>query len=255
MSIIEAIILGFIQGFTEFLPISSSGVLIFSPYLFGWEQQPLDFDIVVHLGSLLAIIIAFRSDILSGWKNSTWLKQIAIGTIPVILAVLIIPNSFLYSLRTLPVIAFSLVFWGIVLWLSDIYQKKSKHSQDLSDMKWSKALFIGFSQVIALIPGSSRSGMTMSAGLLSGLNREDTARFSFLLAIPALIGAGLFTGIEAWQTGWQTATLPLLLGFIISFITSLLTIHFLLSIIKRIGYSFFAILRFIFAFIIILILI
>lgn len=255
MNISEAIILGAIQGVTEFLPISSSGILIFSPHLFGWDQQPLDFDVIVHLGSLLAIIIAFRTDILSGWKNTLWLKQIIIGTIPVVLAVLIIPNSFLYSLRTLPVIAFSLVFWGVVLWLSDIYQKKSKHSQELSNMKWSKTLFIGLAQVIALIPGSSRSGMTMSAGLLSGLSREDTARFSFLLAIPALIGAGLFTGLDAWQTGWQTSTLPLIFGFTFSFLMSLLTIHLLLNLIKRIGYGFFAIIRFIFAFIIILILI
>lgn len=255
MSLFEALVLGFIQGFTEFLPISSSGVLIFTPYIFGWEQQPLDFDVIVHIGSLIAIILAFSQEIKNGLFSRTLLTQIAIGTLPVVLAVLILPNDFILGFRTLPIIAFSLIFWGLILWFSDLYQQRNQHKISLDQISWKHSIFIGLSQIIALIPGSSRSGTTMTAGLFAGLNREDTAKFSFLLAIPALIGAGLFTGLDAYQAGWQTNTPALIAGFIASMITSLLTIKLLLHLIKKMGYGIFAFIRIIFALIIIFFLI
>ncbi len=244
MTVIQAIVLGAIQGITEFLPISSSGHLIALPSIFGWEQQSIDFDVMVHLGTLLAICWMMRSDIILAIKKPRLLLAIGLATVPIVLAGLFITDDFLLITRTTTIVAASLIFWGIILWIADLYSDKIKgHIANIEKMSLGKAAIIGVAQVIALIPGTSRSGITMTAGLFAGLDRRAAARFSFLLAIPAVAGAGFMTLIDAMQTGFVTSMPILTIGFVSSAIFGALAIHFLLKLIQRMSYKWFAIYR------------
>ena len=189
------------QGLTEFLPISSSGHLILFPQLTGWKDQGLAFDIAVHVGSLLAVLLYFRHDLktlLVSWVLSCKTKKLtpesrlvwAIGfaTIPVGLAGLIISIAgWEGQLRSPMIIASTTILFGLLLWEADIAGNKNR---DEFHLTWKDVLLIGIAQAIALIPGTSRSGITITAALFLGLNRQAAARFSFLLAIPVIILAG-----------------------------------------------------------------
>lgn len=250
MSIWQAIILGVVQGITEFLPISSSGHLILVPKIFGWNVDSLSFDVAIHLATLFSILVAMRGEIINltkqlfvHAKNHIFFKLV-VATVPVGLVGMMLTEDALSVVRTTQVVGYSLIVWGILLWLADEVGKRSEDLvHDVRRVHWWQALLIGIIQVFALIPGSSRSGVTISTGLFAGLDRQVAAKFSFLLAIPAIAGAGLLTAIDVWQTGFDVSTSALLAGFIAAFISGTLAIRWLLSLLVRVSFRGFAIYR------------
>ena len=205
MDFLQPIILGMVQGLGEFLPISSSGHLIATSWLFEWQDQGLAFDVALHWGTLIAVLIYFRRDILQLIKSFlsslvpakrnfatdpnqriAWL--IILGTIPAAIAGKLFEDYIASVLRSPVTIIITLSVGALLIFAIDRWGKKIKQ---MSDMTWKDALVIGLAQAIAIIPGVSRSGATMIAGLGIGLTREQTARFSFLLSAPIILGAGL----------------------------------------------------------------
>ncbi|MFH1631493.1 MAG: undecaprenyl-diphosphatase UppP [bacterium] len=255
MSIIEAIILGVVQGITEFLPISSSGHLIFFPELFGWDVHALDFDVMIHLATVLAILWVMWGDILKIGKDlfgrkgdKTLFWKIVVGTLPVVIFGLAISGAYFDQIRTVRLVAINLALWGAVLWAADWYSESIKNRIDkIGKVKWWQAVVIGVFQAIALLPGSSRSGLTITAGLFAGLDRKTAAKFSFLLAIPAIAGAGVLTGYDALQTGLETPLASMIVGFIAAFIAGGVSIRFLFRFIEKANYRWFAAYRIILA--------
>ncbi|WP_299586583.1 undecaprenyl-diphosphate phosphatase [uncultured Microbulbifer sp.] len=252
MEIFQIVVLALIQGLTEFLPISSSAHLILPAEVFGWQDQGLAFDVAVHFGSLIAVVLYFRKDIglllcdgLGGLKSRQFTDEgrlawlIVLATIPVGLVGLIFKGYIETHLRTAAVIAATTIGFGLLLWWADV---RGARRQNLAQLNWKKALIIGCAQVLALIPGTSRSGITMTAGLMLGMKREAAARFSFLLSIPAIaLPSMLLTydllALESVPWG------DILLGTVLSFISAYLCIHFFLQFISRIGMAPFAIYR------------
>lgn len=240
---VQAFWLAVIQGFTEFLPISSSGHLAIAPWLFGWQDQGLSFDVAVHVGTLIAVVAYFREEVrllcVHWWQSITkgqttmysklaW--SIGFATIFVGLAGMAFDDFIEAYLRDPIVIAVATIFFGLVLWYCDV---KGKHNRPLESLNWKDVVIIGLAQVLALIPGTSRSGITISAGLLMGLTRQCAARFSFLLSIPVITLSGL----------WQTKSLissdaPVqwgILGFatILSAVTAWICIYGFLHYVQR----------------------
>ncbi|MCH8049587.1 undecaprenyl-diphosphatase UppP [Patescibacteria group bacterium] len=252
MTILQAILLGIVQGVTEFLPVSSSGHLIIFPELFGWEQQGAAFDVIIHLATLSAVIWVLWGDIVGlfkqitkkgAWRESQLLKLI-VATLPVVIVGLIISTAYLESVRTVRVVAINLAIWGAILWAADWYSVKvTAQTKKFQKIGWFQAIVIGLAQVIALMPGSSRSGVTITAGLFSGLDRTTAAKFSFLLAIPAIAGAGLLISIDAVQNGFDTPIPALIAGFISAFISGALSIRFLFKLLIKSNYRWFAVYR------------
>ncbi|WP_456405154.1 undecaprenyl-diphosphate phosphatase [Thiolapillus sp.] len=254
MDLIQIILLALIQGFTEFLPISSSAHLILAPYVFGYADQGLAFDLAVHLGTLLAVVLYFRKEILlmlNDWfasltprgestANSRLGWAIILATIPVMLVGVLIKDLVEHELRAPQVIAATTIIIGLLLWWADRYSKRDK---DISCMNLRHALFIGVAQAIALIPGTSRSGITMAAALMLGYTREAASRFSFLLAIPTILASVIWVGKDLVSTQASVNWLDLGLGTLLSFAAAYATIHFFLRFIERIGMAPFAIYR------------
>jgi undecaprenyl-diphosphatase len=253
MSLLQTILLALIQGITEFLPISSSAHLILPSQLLGWPDQGLAFDVAVHFGTLLAVITYFRHDISS--LLIAWFGQFAgrpkdehtrlawfiiAATVPAGLAGLIFKDFIETNLRSTLVIATTTIVFGALLWFADARNKQVK---DLAAMTLSAALVIGCAQAIALIPGTSRSGITITAALLLGFSRENSARFSFLMSIPIiLLSAGIVTFdlFEASAIDWQA----LIIGTIVSGLSAYVCIHYFLAFINRLGMLPFVIYRF-----------
>ncbi|MBB1444825.1 MULTISPECIES: undecaprenyl-diphosphate phosphatase [Pseudoalteromonas] len=245
MSIIEIIILALIQGFTEFLPISSSAHLILPSQILGWEDQGLAFDVAVHVGTLIAVVIYFRKevvDILSAWFKSFGAQGtsddsklgwwIILGTVPAAILGLILKDFIELYLRSAWVIATTTIVFGLLLWYADA---KGKQIKTIYQLNWKTALIIGFAQAVAMIPGTSRSGITMTAGLMLGMNKQSAARFSFLLAIPIISMMGLYYTAELalgdHVVDWNT----LLLGVVLSFLSAYACIFMFLKVIERMG--------------------
>ncbi|MCA9390447.1 undecaprenyl-diphosphatase UppP [candidate division WWE3 bacterium] len=250
MSILQAIVLGIVQGITEFLPVSSSGHLILIPELFGWEHQSMDFDVMIHVATLCAVVWVMREDIAKilkglfskhadregvlGWK-------ILVATLPVVFVGLFVAGEFIDQFRTPLLVGVMLIVWGIILWVADWFGSKKKgRVTSVERISWVSAILIGCFQVFALLPGTSRSGSTISGGLLMGLDRPSAARFSFLLSIPAIAGAGLLTTLDAVQGGYETPVLPMIFGFIAAFISGMFAIRLLLALVQKISYGWFA---------------
>jgi undecaprenyl-diphosphatase len=250
MELMHVVVLAVLQGFTEFLPISSSGHLILVPAFLDWGDQGLAFDIAVHFGSLLAVVSYFRADIVAMCKSLfnpadsharlAW--QLVVASVPLGFAGLFGADFVETQLRSPMVIAATTILFGVALWVADWLGRR--RGSELG-MSWGVAIGIGVAQAIALIPGTSRSGATMTAGLALGLTREAAGRFSFLLAIPAIIMAA----------GWQTVQLimgdpqpepwgSLVLAGAISCIVAFATIAGFFKIIGRIGMVWFALYRF-----------
>lgn len=204
MSVLQAIVLGLVQGITEFLPISSTAHLRIAPALLGWPDPGAAFSAVIQLGTVAAVLIYFAKDI--GRLGAAFFRSlrsrapfetedsrlawfVALGTVPVCVIGLLAKHQIETSLRSLYVIAFSMIGLAIVLFVAE---KAARHRRTLADMTLKDGLVIGFWQALALIPGASRSGSTITGGLTLGLKREDAARYSFLLSIPATTLAGLF---------------------------------------------------------------
>jgi undecaprenyl-diphosphatase len=200
---LHTIILALIQGLTEFLPISSSAHLILVPVVTGWPDQGLAFDVAVHAGSLAAVVVYFRQELgrmtmaglgsLAGrWNRDARLAwAVVLGTLPVVFFGLVGKSLIETSLRGPLVIATTAIVFGVLLWWADT---RFAHRRNEFTVGWRDALLVGFAQAIALIPGTSRSGITMTAGLMLGLTREASARFSFLLSIPTLLASNVLVG-------------------------------------------------------------
>ena len=265
MEIVQSIIIGGVQGLSEFLPISSSGHLVIIPYLFNWRYGGLSFDVALHFGTAIALVAFFWQDwirIISNAINSLYsllnkknkpnenhksisgqyppnlLWQIVLASIPVAIAALLFDqtientfhsDSFLGRL----IIALNLAFFGLLLWLLDKYSKKKLNIEKIS---LKQSVLIGLAQALSLMPGVSRSGITITAGMASGLKRESAARFSFLLSTPAIVGAFLLSLKDIHQSDTGIAFWA---GVVSSTIFSFLTIKFLLNYLKKGDYSLF----------------
>ncbi len=243
MDIIQAITLALLQGLTEFLPISSSAHLILVPVLLGWEDQGLAFDVAVHVGTLSAVVAFYRKDlfqIIKAWLLSITGKGITddsklawyvvLGTIPVGLVGISLPDNVTLALRSPIVIAISTLVFAILLWFA---QKKGKEQRDTIILI--DAIVVGLFQAIALIPGTSRSGITITAGLLTGLKREQAARFSFLLSIPVIALAGMLKTLELYQSEIQVSWDLMLIGAGISAVVAYISIAWFLKLLDKIG--------------------
>lgn len=254
MTIWHAIVLGVVQGFTEFLPISSSGHLLMLPLLFRWPEQGLDFDVAVHVATLGAIVVALRQDVWHMLRVPRLLALVVCGTVPILVFGFVIPNNLIEAMRAPLPVAISLVVWGSALVIADVAARHHASLPHLRVMRIKQAFFMGCAQVLALIPGTSRSGITMTAGMVQGLGRQDAARFSFLLAIPAIAGAGILTLKDALEAGFNTPTTPLVAGMFAAFLSGMIAIQLLMFVARRASFMWFAVYRFILAGIIMLIL-
>ena len=232
MSILEAVILGIIQGFTEFLPISSSGHLVVAQRIFNVENQMLSFEVTVHLGSLVAVFAVYWKEIYGlvkkPFQNITYMLIAA--TIPAVIAGLLFKRQIEALFEGGFLLAFSFIITGLLLLYSDNIKNGRKRGQDI---RLSDSLVIGCMQAVAIMPGISRSGSTLTAGLHQGLSRETAARFSFLLSIPTILGAAVLILKDVAASGEGVSFLPLLFGFLSAMLSGYLSIRFMLNIIKK----------------------
>ncbi len=234
MTILEAFLLGIIQGLTEFLPISSSGHLVIGQELLGISIVGNTFEVIVHLGTLFSVVIVFWSDIyellttLNNRKTQRYILIILISTIPAAIVGLLFNDLIGAAFENIKVVAITLLVTGIILILTKFINTEKRN------ISVGRGLLIGLSQALAIIPGFSRSGLTISTGLYLGISAEEAAKFSFLLAIPAIIGAGLLTASKA--IGSESASISFIVGFT-GFVTALLvgwlSLKFLISLIKK----------------------
>jgi undecaprenyl-diphosphatase len=244
LEFLHLIILGLVQGITEFLPISSSAHLILLPLIADWQDQGILYDVAAHTGSLGAVMVYFRKDLQGMIKGSFgsfdatnqnknnlfWYLMLA--SIPVGLGGLLFHDYIATTLRSPHVIATSFIFFGIILLWAD---KGGERTRSFSEIGWRDILVIGIAQAIALIPGTSRSGITITAGLMLGLDRQAASRFSFLLAIPVSI---LATGYEtsvlfAGEVIIDLTSVLIVIG--VAFGSALLSIHYFLKLLDRTG--------------------
>lgn len=245
MSIIQAILLGILQGATEFLPVSSSGHLVLIPWLLGWNKPGLTFDTVVHLGTLVAVVIYFRGDI---WQvihgvlvtlrdrsldnvygRLGWL--IALGSIPAAVLGLLFEDFFERLFSSPLVAACLLLVTGLILLISE---RMSQRTRGIEAMGIRDSLLIGLAQAGAIAPGISRSGATIAAGLALNIDRETAARFSFLLALPIIFGAGMLKLKDTLEVGITSSEVSLLLvGFAAAAISGYACVYFLMSYIRK----------------------
>ena len=282
MNFLHAIILGVIQGVGEFLPISSSGHLVLLPYIFGWDYQGLNFDVALHFGTVLALIVYFwhdwlaiignalqdtrnkiqdtnKSQILNSKfqtsnltieqssnypTNLFWIIMVA--SIPAAIAGYFLKDLAEHALRNPLLVAIFLAFFGLLLWLADVaYNSKKK----ISDLGYGKGFIVGIAQAIALFPGVSRSGITTTAGLFFSQDRRSATRFSFLLAAPVMIGAFLFALTDFQDS---TANFPFFVAIFTSAVSGYISIKFLLRFLEKHGFAGFAIYRLALAIIIVI---
>lgn len=254
MSILQAIILGIIQGITEFLPISSSAHLKIVPLLLNWDIQSVSFDLVLHAGSLFAVLIGLNKDILNIIKadfakikdkkpiKSMVVIQLVVATLPAVVIALFFRDQIENLSNGNVSMAIGLISVGVLfLFLDKI--SNSNLIKSISDINFKNSLFIGLAQPLAFLRGVSRSGITISAGILSGLRKEPAIRFSFLLSAVLLMGTSLVTFYEILQGEVLETTIILFTGFISSFLASLMAIKGLLKILKTGVFKYFGIYR------------
>jgi undecaprenyl-diphosphatase len=245
MDLIQIIILSLLQGLTEFLPISSSAHLILPSQVFGWPDQGLAFDVATHIGTLAAVVLYFRRDIFAitqGWLTSGFSKQmdanarlawaIVIATIPAGLVGLVYGDWIEANLRSSEVIAYSTIGFGLLLLAAD---RMANEHKNIVQMTLVAALIIGVFQAFALIPGTSRSGITITAALFLGFHRQSAAQFSFLISIPLILAAGLLKTKELVEQTMQVDWTEIGLAALISAVSAYICIYFFLAVINRIG--------------------
>ena len=241
LSSVEILILSIIQGVSEFLPISSIAHLVLVSKYYVFNNQNLLIDICLHLGSLLAIIIYFRDDLFNFIKNKKFLIKILIGTIPIIpIGYIFFQTGIINQLRNLEVIGWTSFAFGILLYISDKTKIKKKIETDFSNKS---AIFIGMFQVLALIPGVSRSGITITSGRLLGFSRFDSAKVSFLLSIPTLLAASILGIYNIYKEASPELNFLAIIAVIFSFIFSYLTIMIFLNFIKKFSLKIFVVYR------------
>jgi undecaprenyl-diphosphatase len=249
-TVVQALIMGIVQGLTEFLPVSSSGHLIVVPFLLGWNDPfitSLAFSVMLHIGTLVALLVYFRSDwvrlVPAGLaavrdrsfhgdedRRLAWI--LVASTIPAAIVGLLLSDVIEASFRSVGLVAVTLVVGGLVLLFADRFGAKSR---GIEDVTFPIAIGIGAAQALALIPGISRSGISISAARMVGMDRESAARFAFLMATPITFGAGIFEvrKLIAGEGGVQVETLPLAVGMIAAAVSGLAAIHFMLSFLRR----------------------
>ena len=264
MSYLQAVVLALVQGVTEFLPISSSAHLVLVPRVLGWADQGLGFDVATNTGTLGAVILYFRRELVrvtaAGWGSLcgafgsgarsrseplpfdarlAW--AVALGTVPVVVAGLLAYDLVAGAARDPLVIAVTSIAFGLLLWWAD---RAGARQRALEELSWWDAAVVGCAQALALIPGTSRSGITITAGLAQGFTREDAARFSFLLYVPVGVLAAGKAAWEAWSAGIQVESLgPTLVGFAVAAVSAYLAIGALLAWVRRQSLTVFVVYR------------
>ena len=253
MDLIQSIILGIIQGITEFLPISSTAHLVLVPWLFSWQDKGLPFNVALHIGSLFAIFAYFYQD----WKRiiPEFIKSvvrgsfndskdgmlglfIVVGTIPGVISGFVFESYAAGILRNPLSIAAALALFAVFLFIAD---KRTKNQKEIKDMDMTDCLYFGIAQAFAVLPGVSRSGVAVTGGLLRNFKRDEAARFSFLLAAPLITGAGV---LESRHIPFETLiTPPFLLGILSSAVTAFFVIKYLLRFLQKQSYTVFVIYR------------
>lgn len=245
MSLLQAIVLGLVQGLTEFLPISSTAHLRIVPELLGWPDPGAAYSAVIQLGTVAAVLIYFRKDLVTltraffqglarrepfGTTDSRLAWFVLIGTLPIGICGLAFKKTIETSLRSLYVISASLIVLAVILF---IVERLASHKRTLDDMRWRDGLIVGLWQALALIPGSSRSGTTITGGLSLGLRREDAARYSFLLSIPATTLAGVFELKHLLEATERPPAVALWVGTLVAFASGMAAIAWLLSYLRK----------------------
>jgi undecaprenyl-diphosphatase len=245
MDSLQIVVLSIIQGITEFLPISSSGHLILVPFFTDWPDQGLEFDLAVHIGTLTAIVAYFRHTLAAMARD--WVLSVAqrrevgesrlawavlFGTIPAGLAGLAFRHDIETTLRSPLVVACTTIGYAILLLIADRVGKQQRSERSI---EWLDVVVIGCAQALALVPGTSRSGVTITAGLFRNLSREAAARFSFLLAVPVMTAAGLAELAGYSETTAPVDTRAIVLGLAVSAITGFACIHYFLKWLTRYG--------------------
>lgn len=267
MPITHIVVLALLQGITEFLPVSSSAHLIFPSQLLGWEDQGLAFDVAVHVGTLLAVIFYYMSDLvqISTHTIESVIKRrqtplsrigwyIIIATIPAGFAGLLLEGYVSTVARNINIIAYTTIGFGILLGIASYLNRKinwrtivniqGQRADSLRHMTLNQAIIIGFAQALALIPGTSRSGITLTAGLFLGLRPEAAARFSFLLSIPIILASGSLEGYKLITDQTVGANpIEMLIGGIIAFVTAIIVINLFMKFISKSGMAVFVIYR------------
>jgi undecaprenyl-diphosphatase len=257
VSWLQTIVLAIVQGLTEFLPISSSGHLVLVPVFFGWADQGLTFDVAVHFGSLAAVAVYFRNDlqglIIGGMRilggnaaspESKMALYIVIGTLPAAVAGLLMAAWIETNLRSPLVIVFTLSAYGLLMALADRF---GKHERVIAGVGLRDAILIGVAQALALVPGTSRSGVTITAAMLLGFQRKDAARFSFLLSAPVILLASVYEFSVLIMESEQIVWAQLAVGALISAVVAYLSIDFFMRFVNAIGLLPFALYRLVLA--------
>ncbi|MEM7231293.1 MAG: undecaprenyl-diphosphate phosphatase [Planctomycetota bacterium] len=253
MELIQIIVLALVQGLTEFLPISSSAHLVLTPRVFGWSDQGLAFDVAVHVGTLVAVVFYFRSDLISvakAWVRSLSTRQqttesrlawgLVVATIPICVGALLLGDA-LKQLRSLEVIAATTIIFGILLWGSDKFGRGERTSEDVG---WKDMIWIGIAQAFAIIPGTSRSGSTITAGLFLKLNRTTAARISFLLSVPTIGLAGGHQLMELLGEAEPIDWSAIGIGAALSTLSAYACIRLFLGFVEKVGVMPFVLYRF-----------
>ncbi len=245
MTTLQIVVLAIVQGITEFLPVSSSGHLVLVPSFFGWTDQGLAFDVAVHFGSLVAVVAYFRKDllqlvnggfrVLGGRVDTVWSRLalgIAIGTVPAAIAGLALAGWIEENLRSPAVIVVTLAGYGVLMIVAD---RLGKRERMIDDIRVRDAFVIGCAQALALVPGTSRSGITITAGRMLGIPRVDAARFSFLLSVPVILLASLYEGLHLALSPEPVRWNELGLGVAVAAIVAYLAIRFFMRVVGAIG--------------------
>jgi len=265
--ILKAILLGVVQGLTEFLPVSSTAHLRIIPSFFGWADIGASYTAVIQVGTMIAIILYFRNDLINmvkamilslktrdfNSKDTRLLIMIIIGTIPIVIAGFLLKELIRNQFRNMYIVAASLIFFSIILLIADRFTKKKV---DLNSITYKDGIIVGIFQAMALIPGASRSGSTISGAFFRNMTREDAARFSFLLSIPAVLLSGVYELFSQRATllSGDSAILSLVIATLVSGVVGYWSIWFLLSYIKKHSMMLFVIYRFVFGILIIVLL-
>ena len=262
--VLQALVMGIVQGLTEFLPVSSSGHLVIVPFLFGWNDAfltSLAFSVMLHMGTLVALLVYFRDDwarlIPAGFaalRDRSFRSDpdrrlaglLVAATIPAALAGVLFNDVIENQFRQVGLVALTLVIGGVILFAAD---RVGRRSRAIADITFPVAMGIGAAQAIALIPGISRSGISISAGRLAGLDREAAARFAFLMATPITAGAGLFEvrKLLTGEAGVQVEVAPLVVGTVAALLSGLAAIHFMLRYLRTRSLDVFVLYRFVLA--------
>jgi undecaprenyl-diphosphatase len=269
-TVVQALIMGIVQGLTEFLPVSSSGHLIIIPFLAGWDDafiRSLAFSVMLHMGTLVALLVYFRAEWIrlvpaalatmrdrsfQGDEDRRLAWLLLASTVPAAIAGVVLNDLIETSFRQVELVAVTLIVGGILLALADRFGAKSR---SIEDVTFPIAIGIGVAQAFALVPGISRSGISISAARMVGMDRESAARFAFLMATPVTAGAGLFEvrKLIAGQGGVDVSIVPLVVGLVAAAVSGMAAIHFMLGFLRRQSLDVFVLYRFAFAAIVLII--